>query len=178
MWSYNASYSRLGLLAAGLVLALSACGYHLQGTGGSSLPSNVKKIHVPIFINNTLEQGIEVRVTDSVRNVLLGDGRVSLANGIGDADAVLEGQILQYLLRPIAFSTADRAQEFRLRLTMKVSLRDLESDKIIFKQTIVSDREYRVSTDLSSNERQQRQASQQASDAIAQELQSLLIEGF
>lgn len=178
MWLCKSTCARIGLLAAGLVLSLPACGYHLQGTGGSSLPPNIKKIHVPIFTNNTLEQGIEVRVTDSVRNALLNDGRVSLANEISDADAVLEGQILQYRLRAIAFSTADRAQEFRLRLTMKVSLRDLENNKVIFNQTIVSDREYRVTTELSSNEREQTQASQQASDAIARELQSLLIEGF
>ena len=130
------------------------------------------------LFNGRGETRIEVRVTDSVRNALLTDGRVSLANGISDADAVLEGQILQYRLRAIAFSTADRAQEFRLRLTMRVSLRDLENNKVIFNQTIVSDREYRVTTELSSNEREQTQASQQASDAIARELQSLLIEGF
>jgi hypothetical protein len=129
-------------------------------------------------VNNTFEQGIEVRVTDSIRNLIIGDGRVTLSNGISDADAVMEGQVLQFRLRPIAFSSDDRAQEFRLRMTLKVSLRDLESNRILFSQTVVSDREYRVTTDLGSNEQAQTNASQQASDSIAKELQGLMIEGF
>ena len=168
----------VGLLAVILSLSLSACGYHLQGAGGSSLPPHIKKIHIPILINKTLEPGIEVRITDSIRNVIINDGRVSLANTLSEADAVLEGQVLRYRLRPIAFTRADRAQEFRLRMTLKVSLRDLETEKILFRQTLVSDREYRVSTDLSTNEQAQTNAAQQASDNIAKELQGLMIEGF
>ncbi|MFQ5692489.1 MAG: LPS assembly lipoprotein LptE [Nitrospinota bacterium] len=161
-----------------LALALSGCGYHLQGAGGSSLPPHIKKSHVPIIVNQTLEQGIEVQVTDAIRRVIIDDGRVSLATGIADADAVLEGEVLQYRLRAIAFTRGDRAQEFRLRMTLAVSLRDQENGKILFRQTIVSDREYEASTNLSSNEKAQTDAAQKASTAIARELQGLLIEGF
>ncbi|MBI2880687.1 MAG: LptE family protein [Candidatus Tectomicrobia bacterium] len=172
------SSSRTKWGAALLALALAGCGYHLQGAGGSSLPPHVRKIHIPIFTNKTLEQGIEVRLTDALRSVIINDGRVFLASGVSDADAILEGQILQYRLRAIAFTRSDRAQEFRLRMTVAVTLRDLQNDRLIFKQTVVSDREYRVSTDLSSNERSQSEATLKASEDFARELRGLLIEGF
>ncbi len=185
--SYRANWSMLScrttirtawLACACGLLVLSACGYNLQGRGGSTLPENVKRIHVPIFSNNTLEQGIGVRVTDSIRKVILNDGRVVLAGGLQDADAVLVGQVLQFRLRAIGFNSEDRAQEVRLRMSMRVVLRDLERDRILFRQTIVSDREYQVSSDLQTNQSKKARASQLASDDIAQELQSLMIEGF
>ena len=185
--SYRANWSMLSCrttirtawlaFACGL-LVLSACGYSLRGRSGSTLPKNVKRIHVPIFANNTLEQGIGFRVTDSIRNVILNDGRVALAASLQDADAVLEGRVLQFRQRAIGFNREDRAQEVRLRMSMKVVLRDLALDRILFRQTIVSDHEYQISSDLQSNQSEKTKASQLASDDIARELQSLMIEGF
>jgi outer membrane lipopolysaccharide assembly protein LptE/RlpB len=168
----------LRVFAPILILAVSSCGYHLQGAGGSSLPPHIKKIYVPILTNKTLEQGLEVRVTDAIREMIINDGRVALSNGLSDADAILEGQVLQYRIRPIAFSRNDQAQAIRLRMSLSVILRDLESSKLLFRQTIVSDREYGVSSNLSGNEQAQTGASQQASKDMARELQGLMIEGF
>ncbi|MFQ5911617.1 MAG: LPS assembly lipoprotein LptE [Nitrospinota bacterium] len=178
MWSSKPAGRGVGLLAVFLALALSACGYHFQGAGGSTLPAHIKKIHIPIFDNQTLEQGIEVRLSDAIRTVIISDGRVSLANDLSDADALLQGQVLQFRLRPIAFTRGDRTREFRLRMTLRVSLRDLIDEKIVFRQTIVADREYRVSGDVSTNEQAQTEAARLASEDIARELQGLMIEGF
>ena len=160
------------------LLVLTGCGYNFQGKAKSNLPKSIKRIYVPIFSNKTLEQGIEIRVTDSIRKVILNDGRVTLASGIDTADAVLDGQVTSFQLRAIGFSKKDRAEEIRLRLGVRVVLRDTIENKTIFGKDIVSDREYRVSSSLGTNQLKKIKASELASDELARELQSLMIEGF
>lgn len=160
------------------LLVFMGCGYNLQGKAKSSLPDNIKRIHVPIFSNNTLEQGIEIRVTDSIRKVILNDGRVSLAGGVDTADAVLDGQVMSFRLRTIGFSKKDRAEEIRLRMVVRVVLRDTIKNKIVFRKVIISDREYQVSSNLGTNQLKKIKASELASDELARELQGLMIEGF
>lgn len=171
-WSKGKAFALL------LTLSFLGCGYRLQGTTVSSLPPHIKKVHIPIFRNGTLEEGIEVKLTEALRSQILEDGRLRLADGLQDAEAVIQGEVREFTLRPISFNRQDRVREYRLRITVQVTLRDLENNRVLLDQTLRADREYRVSEALSSNEQAQRETLNEAAKDFARELKSVLIEGF
>jgi outer membrane lipopolysaccharide assembly protein LptE/RlpB len=173
MWWFKRTIYSLGL-----ALILLGCGYRLEGTTVSSLPSHIKRVHIPIFQNGTTEEGVEVRISEELRNLILEDGRLELAQGRTDAQAIIIGEVREFILRPISFNNDDRIREYRLRISVRATLRDLEDNEILFDQTIRADREYGVSENLGSNEQAQREAIDRGADDFARELKSLIIEGF
>ncbi len=173
MWWFKRTIYSLGL-----ALILLGCGYRLEGTTISSLPPHIKRVHIPIFRNGTTEEGIEVRISEELRNLILEDGRLELAQGREDAQAIIIGEVQEFNLRPISFNSSDRVREFRLRISVRATLRDLENNEILFDQTIRADREYGVSDNLGSNEQAQSEALERGADDFARELKSILIEGF
>jgi outer membrane lipopolysaccharide assembly protein LptE/RlpB len=84
--------SRLVLfLALPLVFLTGCAGYHLGGSKPSSL-TEVTRLYVPTFKNQTLEPRLGVLVTNAVIKQLQVDGTYVISNK-EDADAVLEGRI-------------------------------------------------------------------------------------
>jgi outer membrane lipopolysaccharide assembly protein LptE/RlpB len=76
---------RLGALALAVVsLGLGGCGYSLRGT----LPSHIRTIGVPMFVNLTRQPGVESTITTAIVHALATDGRLKVVRP-ADADAVL-----------------------------------------------------------------------------------------
>src|SRR5262245_46971023 len=66
----------LGVLL-GVLGVLAGCGYQLSGQAGT-IPTNLRRISVPMFTNSTAVPGLEQLVTAAVRTRLQRDGRVRL----------------------------------------------------------------------------------------------------
>ena len=64
---------------------------------------------MPIFKNRTLEPAVESAITSAVVNAFSSGGRVRVVP-IGEADAILEGEVTGYSLEGTAF---DRTQVIR-----------------------------------------------------------------
>ena len=62
----------------------SGCGYHLVGTG-SSLPSHLKTISIPVFKNTSSQPEIHRELTSAVLEAFISDGRLKVAKK-GNAD--------------------------------------------------------------------------------------------
>ena len=77
---------------------LAGCGYSTRG----NLPDHIKTVAVPIFKNRTLEPGVESAITSGVVNAFSSGGRVRVVP-IGEADAILEGEVMGYTLEGLAF---------------------------------------------------------------------------
>ena len=95
---------RMGLLIL-VCGSLVACGYHLTGTGGSSvLPAHVEEIVVLPFENRTTRPEIEQRVTEEIAAQLSRRGGYRVVTDRSGADATLEGAITSYRTSPVAFT--------------------------------------------------------------------------
>jgi outer membrane lipopolysaccharide assembly protein LptE/RlpB len=127
------------MLTFGAVLALAlgpgCAGYRL----GSTLPPDIKSIHIPTFKNNTTEPLIEVETTNKTIAEFQRDGTLRIAN-LDEADAVLKVTIYKITLTPLRYSQTDRAtpNEYRMTLTAAYTFTRKSTNKVIGQSTAIT----------------------------------------
>ena len=119
------------LLVIIICLLSFQCGYHLRGTG-SSLPSHIKTINIPMFKNMTTRYELDLKLTQSVIDELVARGKVEITADASSADAALLGDIVSFSVNPIAFSGESTADRYNIVVVAKVVLRDRINNRIIF----------------------------------------------
>lgn len=159
-----------------LLLSTISCSYNMVG-GDLKLPKHVRKISIPVFGNKTREPQIERDLTRAVREEFVVDGRLKVVSQ-EESDAVLLGEIQSYSLVPLAFDARDRVTEYRLNLAVLVILRDVVEGKTLFKETLETDEEYRVTSSIADTETRKQEALEVSSRDFALKLLNLLTEGF
>lgn len=133
-------------LAVLLAVMTSACGYSLAGRG-SFLPEYVQTIAVPIFVNNTRVFEVEQRLTEAVRREFIGRGKYKIVPDAAGADALLKGEISSITLAPTSFTAERQASRYAVSVLIKVELRDLKSDKVLWENPSFEFREeYELAT--------------------------------
>ncbi|HEU4401093.1 MAG TPA: LptE family protein [Candidatus Polarisedimenticolia bacterium] len=121
-------------LAAPLAAVLAAswgCGYHLSGRS-TTLPSGLRSIGIPTFVNRTSRPELEQRVTEHVIDELTTRGRVRIVPGEEGAQAVLHGTILSYVVNPVVISQLGRATRYEILITAHVILTETTTDKVLW----------------------------------------------
>ena len=122
--------------------ALSGCGY----TAKTILPDNVKTIQVDIFKNNiditkevsakdkyeVYRPNLEVDLRDAIVNRIFLDGNLKAA-AKDSADAVLEGEILQYRKDPLRYQN-EVVQEYRISLVCDIKLVRQKDSEVLFEE--------------------------------------------
>lgn len=124
------------------LVSVSGCGY----TTKTILPDNVKTVHVDTFKNNiditkevsakdkyeVYRPNLEVDLRDAIMTRVFLDGNLKSADK-DSADAVLEGQIVQYRKDPLRYQN-EVVQEYRISLICDVKLIDNSSSKVLFEE--------------------------------------------
>ncbi|MDX1388401.1 MAG: LptE family protein, partial [Acidobacteriota bacterium] len=124
------------IVAVALAVAVSGCGYKLQGTGPSPfLPPHIRVIDLRPFENRTTRPEIEQRVTEEIARQLSRRGQYDVASGTAGADALLEGAITAYRTEPVEFNPDGRATRMLAIVTLQASLRDLSNDDVLWSQS-------------------------------------------
>ena len=166
---------RLGvLMLAVAALGLGACGYSFRGT----LPSHVRTVAVPIFLNRTQEPGVESIITRAVVQAFATNGRLRVTRP-ADADAILEGEITSYGVQGIAFDETLNVQQYRLLVVLNLRMRDVRRSEVLFQQTGVTEQaDFRVVGAVSSTIAREETALSQAAAEIARSIVSLAIDRF
>ena len=163
------------ITAAIICCCLSGClGYHIGPVKPYYL-RNVQTIAVPTFQNHTLTPRMEVLVTDTVIKQLQQDGTFKIV-GDGEADATLEGDIIQITRAPARSVRGNVLQTTEFAMTMRLKYRlvarngaDLVSSNAIGRTTFF------VSSDPTTDERQ---ALPLATQDLATRLTTQLTEGW
>jgi hypothetical protein len=118
-------------IALAPVLVASGCGYSLAGRG-SFLPTYIRTIGVPLFVNQTSVYDIERRITERVRGELIGRGKYKVEPVETGTDAVLSGEIIAISFVPAAFTEQQQASRYALTLVAKIEFKDLKSNKVLW----------------------------------------------
>ncbi|MFH1145198.1 MAG: LPS assembly lipoprotein LptE [Candidatus Eisenbacteria bacterium] len=119
------------LAVAAAWVGLDACGYSFSGT---SLPSHIASIAIPVFHNETLDATIASETTQGITERFVQDNRLKLARET-NADCVLEGKVTGYERNVYSYSSSQEPEEYivvvRLAIVLKdrVKNRDLWSDE-------------------------------------------------
>ncbi len=122
-----------GLMSIILVLCLMGCGYTTSALRGE----RIQKIHVGTFLNKTYEQGLDRLVTDAVIDEFIFKGGIKVVEK-DRAEIELDGTVINYELKPLSYNRSNQAEEYRLRISVDVSLRDRATSKIIWEAKSLS----------------------------------------
>ena len=88
------------------------------------LPSHVRKIAVRPFINNTTQYGLEDKLTTSIIDEFVRDGRLEVATNENTAEGVIVGEINKYILQPLTYDSNLVTEQYKLWVLMNVYLVD------------------------------------------------------
>jgi|SRR3989338_570403 len=173
---YSLLVTRHLLLIAHCSLLITSCGYSLVGKG-TSLPQNIKSISIPIFQNKSGEPNIEFEITNRIRDGFIEDGRLKMT-GDGDSDLVLNGDIIKYSLKPIAFDSKDNVTEYWVEIGVSIKLENRVNGNVILQQELYTKWDYKVSQSVTEADVNRLEAIRQAGKKMAQEIVNIVIEGF
>lgn len=171
------------LIAMVAVIAASGCGYALAGRG-SSLPSYIRIIGVPLFKNSTAIFDIDRILTERVRTELIGRGSFRVVpEGVG-VDALVDATITSVNIQPVTFDENAQASRYYITISARVVFRDLKTNKEIWSNPSMSFRdEYQIDNATSANDPatffgQETNAVTRLATDFARSVVSAMLEGF
>jgi hypothetical protein len=112
-------------------VCLSGCGYALAGRG-SSLPSSIRKIGIPMFTNRTSVFNLETTLTTKVRAEFIGRGKYEIVPSAAGVDGLLTGEVTSVSIVPSAFNSAQLASRYAITMTARVELRNVHDDMVLW----------------------------------------------
>jgi hypothetical protein len=164
-------------LALALV-ALAGCGYHLTGRA-TTLPSAIRTIGIPTFVNRTSRPELEQRVTEHVIDEFTTRGRLRILPGEDGAQAVLKGTILGYTANPVVISELGRATRYEIQITARVVLSEVQTDRVLWEDDhFVFKRQYDLSGSPESFVDQEIVAIDDVATDFARSVVTSILEGF
>ena len=164
------------LLLLLLLLAVlpGGCGYTVHGT----LPSHINTVAVPIFRNRTSEPAIESLITRAVVEAFSTNGRLKVVSS-GQADAILDGEIIDYNVTSIAFDRDANVRQYRLLVTVNLRMRDVRRNTVLFQESGVREQaDFRVQNAVSQTISREETALRAAAVDIGRAIVSLAITRF
>jgi hypothetical protein len=157
-----------------LAVLLGGCGYTVHGT----LPSHITSVAVPIFRNRTPEPAIESLITRAVVEAFSTNGRLKVVSS-GQADAILDGEIIGYNVTSIAFDRNANVRQYRLLVTVNLRMRDVRRNTVLFQQNDVREQaDFRVQNAVSQTISREETALRAAAVDIGRAIVSLAVTRF
>ena len=136
--------------AAGLASAMlwTGCGYHVAGKS-DVMPRTIQTIAIPAFGNNTIRYKLAQRLPADIARELIARARYKIVTDARNADAVLDGAVLNFTSYPIiADQESGRATVVQCSAYLKVTLTERATGKTLFSRPAFEVRErYEISVD-------------------------------
>lgn len=120
--------------ACAAILFACGCGYY---STSSRTAKDIKSIHVPFFENLTAEPNLDITVTERIIDFLLIDNTLDVTDE-DYADAVLSGEIVEFINRPFSFNNDLNAEEYHVVVKVKVSLYNRKKNEPIWSDQVIS----------------------------------------
>ena len=172
----------LGALLCALLIFPAACGYHVVGTAGNTIPKTIQSIDVPTFRNQTSAFKIEQKLTAAVVRELQTRTRYKIrySEDPGDADAVLRGTVTGFSSNAMIYDPiSGRATTAQINVRMRVQLIDAKTQKVLYEnQDLVFRDHYEISGQASDYFDESSAAADRLSRALAATLVAGILSGF
>ena len=154
------------------------CGYHTAGHA-NLLPSDLRTIAIPAFVNRTQTYRIEQTLTESVVQEFSTRTKYHITSASNSADATLRGMVVSTYTAPLTYdSQTGRAASVLITVNMKVSLIDKHGKVLYENPSYVFREQYQVTRGLSSFFEESSPALNRLSREFARTLVSSILEGF
>jgi len=153
-----------------LILFAFGCSYY--SFSGSTLPSHIKTVAVPLITNRTTQYGIEEKLTESLINALVKDNTLKVVPE-GRADSVLRGSVVDYKKEAYTYDENENVKEYIVRIYVNASFEDLRKKRELWKE----ERLEGWGTYLAQGETEDK-AQERAIDKLSEDLVNKLIAGW
>lgn len=171
--------ARAIVLSVPALLLTASCGYH---TGGKAdlLPQTIHTIAIPAFGNATTRYKLTEWVPGAITRELLSRTRYRVVAKPDEADAVLNGAILNVMTAPTIFdTTTGRAAGIQIIAILRVSLTDRATGKVLFERPSMEIRQrYEVSIEQTAYFDESEAALDRLSREVARSVVSAVLEAF
>jgi hypothetical protein len=117
----------ISVILSGLLLS---CGYY---SFKGALPSHLKTIAIPIFIDRSAYPGVQEKITDSITNAFITDNTLKLV-AESKADVILNGTIQSVTQRVAAVKTGETVSQYQMYVSLKVVCEDVKQSKKMFEK--------------------------------------------
>jgi outer membrane lipopolysaccharide assembly protein LptE/RlpB len=166
-------------LAAAASLLLSACGYHVAGRA-DLLPRHLRSIAIPAFANATIHYTLTQSLPQAIGREFIRRTRYQIVADPAEADATLEGAVLQYVAYPTVTDPATgRAAGVQMILVLDIKLRDAKSGAVLFERpAMVVQHRYEISSDQLAYLEESDAAFERISLEVARSVVSAILENF
>ena len=119
--------------ASAVVLATAGCGY----TAGATLDEKYQTIHVAPFYNQSKEYGLQAPLTNAISRKFVNDARLTVVER-ERADLLLEGVVLDYVLKGLTFDENDDVTQFLTVVTAGVRVTDTQTGEILWQDPLMA----------------------------------------
>jgi hypothetical protein len=128
-----------------LLITLASClftgGCSVYTFSGSSLPSHLKTVDIPLFENQSMEPDIAEEVTRELNKQILADNLLRVV--AIDGDATVRGTISSYLHEPYTFGASSTRQvavdQYIVKIIAQIDFTDNIKDVPLFKGSITGE---------------------------------------
>ena len=169
---------------AGAAIGTAGCGYSLAGRG-SFLPSYIRAIAIPVFLNRTPYLTVEQMFTEKVRVEFQSRGQYAVQPTEPGADGIVRGEIIGISAAPVGFTDQQLATRYRFTVTVNVKFDDATQKKTLWENPALSfSDEYELSSrtstglDATAFLEQERAAIDRLSSDFAKTVVSAILEAF
>jgi hypothetical protein len=130
------------IILLNLIVFLFNCGVYTFS--GSTLPSHIKTVDIPLFANQSLMPNIAEELTQELTKQVISMNLLSVASSKGDA--TIKGKVLNYSNEPRTFQTSSARQinvsEYVVKITVDVEFIDNKKGSAIYKGKITGEGVY------------------------------------
>lgn len=121
-----------------LLLFLFSNGCGIYTFSGSTLPSHLKSVDIPLFVNNCDEPGVAEDITESLNQKVRSDKLLTPVSS--GSDATITGRVTFYADQPYDYTSDELrkvdVESYEVKITIDVEFVDNVKDDIIYKGTI------------------------------------------
>ncbi len=164
-------------LAAAFALAGCAEMGEMQKSANVILPPNIQKIGIRNFVNRTQFFGLEDRLRLQVEQEFIRDGRLPYVSSEAQADGMVEGEIVNYILQVATYDAANQPLEYRLWVIMNVRFNDRREKRVLWEEPRL-EQSYRYYIDTQPGGMTEEQARERVWNLFARDIVKRTIEGF
>jgi len=160
-----------------LVLLLSGCGYGFRG-GTNNLPTDIKEVYIPVFVNATTEPGVETVFTNSLIYEFT-RSRMLKVSPQSTAQAIIQGKIKRMIVDPVVYASQTQALDRRVTVDLDIACRRLDNQKILWQNQHLSRFEiYSATTDPTLTERNKQEAITKIAKYLSEQIHNGILENF
>jgi Lipopolysaccharide-assembly len=123
------------LARLGLCLLVGGCGAY--SFSSSLLPSHIKTIGIPLMENRTDRRDLATALADSLTEAFIHDNTLKVVDE-RDADAVVEGTILEYNRAPFTYDANENVQTYRVEIVLEARFVDVRKNSVLWEEKHLS----------------------------------------